>query len=59
MIPGAAPVLVYFDGRVQCVFCAGDGAPCIVCNGSGVMDTLEAVDREDVEPAQFLEDAHG
>lgn len=57
MIPGAAPVLVYFDGRVACCFCACDGSACIVCDGSGVMDTLDAIDGEDVAPVRFMEDA--
>lgn len=55
------PVLVYFDGRVQCNHCDGHGADdvgfCIICDGSGIMDTIDFVEREDVEPVKFLEGA--
>lgn len=58
MIPGAdARILVYFDGRVACIFCPCDGSECFSCDGTGVMDTLESVDREDVETVRFLDGA--
>lgn len=57
MIPGAAPVLVYFDNTVACNYCERDGRWCVCCDGTGIMDTLESIEREDVEPVRFLDDA--
>lgn len=57
MIPGAAPVLLAFETRIAWVCCDGQALWCVVCDGTGYIDTLDFIDREDVEPVKFLVDA--
>lgn len=47
-------VTLSFDLSVACDFCGDDVCP--ICGGTGVF-LFETVDREDVEPVKFLEDA--
>jgi hypothetical protein len=45
---GYAKVDVY--GRLICSDCAGTDALCQICEGTGVIGTLDELDAEDVTP---------
>jgi hypothetical protein len=36
------------SGRVLCDLCAGTDPKCVACDGTGFMDDIGTVDREDV-----------